>query len=227
MLCYIDLEHALIRENPARRDAHLAKRMREKLRFEELSGLPCLVMHYSHFLKGWAEGIAPAAIILSGGGTDWSEYADGDLARLRQQVRDWEGPLVGFCAGHQLIAQAFGAPTGPMRPLGPGEVDPRPDYGPGLLKELGPTPIALVRRDPLFDGLPEELWMVEDHYWAVQALPPELVLLARTDACPVQAFRHRARPIYGTQFHPERYTPDHPHGRRLLENLFRTIGTIA
>jgi GMP synthase (glutamine-hydrolysing) len=131
--------------------------------------------------------------------------------------------MMGFCAGHQVIGQAFGASAGPMRALRRDEMDPRPDFGPGLFKELGPTKAEVVQRDPLFDGLPDEICMIQNHYWAVTQLPSDLVLLARTDACPIQAFRHRERPIYGTQFHPERYTLDHPHGRQLLENFFHLI----
>ena len=119
-----------------------------------------------------------------------------------------------------MIAHAFGAPTGPIRELGPDEEDPRPDYGPGLFKELGVQDIEVLTRDPLFDDLAGPIRMVQDHYWAVKELPDEFIWLARTDACRIQAFRHREHPIYGTQFHPERYDEDHPEGRRVLENFF-------
>lgn len=84
--------------------------------------------------------------------------------------------------------------------------------------------ITLVRPDPLFDGLLDPVYMEEDHYWAVKELPPVLELLATTETCPIQAFRHRERPVYGTQFHPERYDREHPQGRRVLQNFFRIAG---
>jgi hypothetical protein len=37
----------------------------------------------------------------------------------------------------------------------------------------------------------------------------------------IEAMRHRTRPLYGVQFHPERYTDDHPDGRAILANFFR------
>ncbi len=40
----------------------------------------------------------------------------------------------------------------------------------------------------------------------------------------IPAMRHRARPLYGLQFHPERYTDAHPDGRTILANFFRLAG---
>lgn len=226
MLCYIDVEHDALLEDPQRRHAHMTMRMREKLRFEALAGVPCVVLRYPFVGEGWVDRIKPSAVLVSGAYTDWSQYEGTTLDALIEFIRRWDGPMLGLCAGHQLIAHAFGAPTGPIRPLRPGEPDPRPDYGPGLLKELGPTQIKLVRSDPLFDGLPGVLVMEQDHYWAVKELPPFLELLATNETCPIQAFRHRERPVYGTQFHPERYSDEHPHGRQVLQNFFRAAGLL-
>ncbi|MFQ5857528.1 MAG: type 1 glutamine amidotransferase [Anaerolineae bacterium] len=224
MLCYIDIEYEGVLNDPERRDAHVAMRMREKLRFEELAGMPCLVLRYGFVGQGWIDRINPDAVLISGAQTDWSLYQPGDFDALIEFIRCWDGPMIGLCGGHQVIAHAFGAPTGPIRPLCPGEPDPRPDQGPGLLKELGPTEIKLVRRAPLFEGLPDRVYMIEDHYWAVKELPPSLELLATNEICPIQAFRHRECPIYGTQFHPERYDSKYPQGRLLLQNFFRLAG---
>ncbi len=221
MLCYVDIEHETVLNDPYRRDAHLTMRMHEKLLFEELAGMPCLVLRYPSIGQGWIDRINPDAVLISGAQTDWLIYDYGDFDALMAFIRRWDGPIIGLCGGHEVVAHAFGAPTGSIRPLHPGEPDPRPDYGPGLLKELGIQEIMVVRRDPLFDGLPDRVYVEEDHYWAVKELPPALELLARNEICPIQAFRHRERPIYGIQFHPERYSSEYPQGRQLLRNFFR------
>ena len=51
--------------------------------------------------------------------------------------------------------------------------------------------------------------------------------LADSEACPIQAMRHVRRPLYGFQFHPERYTEAHPDGRTILANFFRLAGLPA
>ncbi len=41
------------------------------------------------------------------------------------------------------------------------------------------------------------------HGDTVFSLPPEFEVLAHTKNCPVAAFRHKKKPIYGLQWHPE------------------------
>ena len=58
-------------------------------------------------------------------------------------------------------------------------------------------------------------------YWEVKELGPDLRLLAISRDCRVQAFVHRSRPVYGTQFHPETPLKAYPDGFRVLRNFFR------
>lgn len=100
MLCYVDVEHDVVLKDPLRRDAHLTMRMREKLRFEELAGVPCLLLRYRFIDQGWIERIKPAAVLVSGAQTDWSAYDRGDFDALIEFIRGWDGPMIGFCGGH-------------------------------------------------------------------------------------------------------------------------------
>jgi GMP synthase-like glutamine amidotransferase len=220
MLCYIDIEHESVLADPEQRDRHLSLRLKEKLRFEALSSMPCLLLRYHFVGQGWIDTLRPTAVLISGAQSDWSLYEPGAFQTLVNLVLNWQGPMIGFCGGHQIIAHAYGAPTGPIGRLAPGEPDPRPDYGPGLIKELGVQEIERVGDDPLFANLPRCLRAVEDHYWEVKQLPPDFEWLARSELCAIQAFRHRYRLLYGTQFHPERYEENHPHGRQILANFF-------
>lgn len=66
-------------------------------------------------------------------------------------------------------------------------------------------PITLTeegRADPLLQGLPHIFDAYVGHKEACSTLPPNVVLLASSPACPVQMFRI-GRHMYATQFHPE------------------------
>ena len=58
------------------------------------------------------------------------------------------------------------------------------------------------RADPLLRGLPERFRVLLGHKEACDEVPPGAVLLATSEACPVQMFRVGEN-VYATQFHPE------------------------
>jgi GMP synthase (glutamine-hydrolysing) len=55
------------------------------------------------------------------------------------------------------------------------------------------------------------------HGDTVFAPPPEFEALAHTENCPVAAFRHKTKPIYGLQWHPEVIHTEN--GMRMLQNF--------
>ena len=84
-----------------------------------------------------------------------------------------------------------------------------------------------MKRDPLFKGLRSGFMACEYHRCQVEKLPKDFVLLASTGGTGVQAYRHKTRPIYGTQFHPENWTDYYPAGKRVIENFFRIAGILS
>ncbi|MEI8175438.1 MAG: type 1 glutamine amidotransferase [Candidatus Omnitrophota bacterium] len=136
-----------------------------------------------------SEGIA--AIISMGGPMNVYEeerypfLKDEDLFlkdALRRAV-----PFIGICLGAQLLAKAAGA-----------TVVKAPE------RETGWHAIGLTREgiaDPLFAGLEESLTVFQWHEDMFE-VPAGGVLLARSAACPHQAFRIGTN-AYGLQFHVE------------------------
>jgi GMP synthase (glutamine-hydrolysing) len=146
-------------------------------------------------------------VILTGSSALLSTPRTRELFRPEMDlVRRAEFPILGICYGHQIIGSAFGAP---MRDLGQ------------MLR--GYERVNVVRKHPLFDGLPSDLVVAESHRQELTRVPDEFRHLAQSTVSKVEAIVHRSRPIYGVQFHPERSDDDHPHGRIIIQNLVKQI----
>jgi GMP synthase (glutamine-hydrolysing) len=228
MICYVDLEHPTLGPSAISETPEAARRKAELLtwamRFEALSGSPCLLQHFTRVGPRRLAGLGVRAVVLSGHRTLIDDYDPDSLAPLLEVIRETRLPLLGLCGGHQLIGLAFGARPAPMGPLAAGEADPWPGLFPGLRKEWGPCPVRIHADDPLFAGLPPVAVVEQRHFWELKTLPAGFVGLAGSEACPIQAMRHRDRLLYGVQFHPERYSSDHPDGRAIVANFFRLAG---
>ncbi len=98
--------------------------------------------------------------------------------------------VLGVCLGAQLLACATGGGIvrGGVRPT-----------------EIGWYEVERSGRDPLFDALPAKLTPFHWHGDLIVP-PPRALLLARSRATPVQAFRLGER-AYGIQFHLESTAP--------------------
>jgi GMP synthase-like glutamine amidotransferase len=209
-----------------------------KRRFEELAGVPCLVVHLSQARPEVIGPLQPQALLLSGCGTWFRSFDVREFYPFEDLVNDLpEVPTIGFCGSHQLLGFMFNdgfrnlrrVEDQPMRRLLPGEPQigaATPDNA-GWFSEQGFYPIRQVRPDPLFDGLPDPFVVRESHTCEVKELPPGFELIATGENCRIQAMKHRDRPLYGTQFHPESWQEEYPHGRRIVQNFLRLAGVGA
>ena len=200
--------------------------IRHQQTLERLSGDVCLTVHYKKVNARLLADLRPWALCHSGAGTPYDEYDVLDCQPFRQAVLDYPGAQIGLCGGCQILAVYFGSRVAPMRPLGADEPD-LSSYTPGAFKEWGFYPVRILRQDPLFDGFGRVVRVQEFHAWEIKRLGSDLDLLASTPACRVQTFRHRERPIYGTQFHPERANKLYPDGFQILKNFFRIARRAA
>ncbi|MGW4112618.1 aminodeoxychorismate synthase component I [Actinosynnema sp. NPDC004786] len=133
---------------------------------------------------------------------------DADFGLCRAVVEHADLPLLGVCLGHQGLCLAHGASVGLVTPRH-GVVD--------RVRHTGAD---------LFAGLPSPLPVVRYHSLAVSDLPPSLepVAWAESDGV-LMGVRHRSRPAWGVQFHPESVCTSH--GRELLANFRDLTAALA
>jgi GMP synthase (glutamine-hydrolysing) len=136
-------------------------------------------------------------LILSGGPS--SVYTP-NAPRLDPRVLEVNLPILGLCYGHQLIAQ-----------ITKGRVEP------ATCKEYGIAQVEIDKTVGVLEGLgmKEKVWM--SHGDTVFTAPPGFEVLAHTQSCPVAAFKHKEKPIYGLQWHPEVIHTQN--GMRMLRNF--------
>jgi anthranilate synthase component II len=145
--------------------------------------------------------LEPRAIVISPG-----PGVPADAGVTVPVIRAWGTriPILGVCLGHQAIAEAYGGQVVRARKVMHGKT-------------------SLVEHDgrELFRDLPNPLEVMRYHSLVVEpgSLPEELEVTARSQDEPdeIHAFRHRAHPVWGVQFHPESVMTDR--GRDLLGNF--------
>ena len=116
-------------------------------------------------------------------------------------------PLLGVCLGHQAIGEAFGGKV--IRAEAPMH---------------GKTSTIECNQRDLFAGLPETFTATRYHSLVVErsSLPAELEITA-TSGDVIMGLKHRERPIFGVQFHPESILTEH--GKIMLKNFLAVKGS--
>jgi GMP synthase (glutamine-hydrolysing) len=168
-------------------------------RLEHASGMPVEVVHYLD-----ARDLSAAhAIVLGGSSAPWAAHDSAALDRLGEVVSASGRPVLGICAGMQLLGR-----------FGGGRIDH------AAQSEVGELPVEVVDHDGLFRDVGERPVVWHYHFDELTDLPPGFRLLASTALCRMQAIAHDARGWWGTQFHPESYRSANPDGERLLATFF-------
>jgi GMP synthase (glutamine-hydrolysing) len=143
----------------------------------------------------------PKGLIFSGGPA--SVY-EANAPKCDPKIFDLGIPVLGICYGMQIACQALGG-----------------HVAPATAREYGRATLTVTDPNTLFRGYPTEsvVWM--SHGDQVQTITGDFVPLASTDTCPVAAVKHKSRPVFGIQFHPE--VSHTPHGGQILANFLRDV----
>lgn len=175
----------------------IARRVREKGVFSELVR-PDISLDELKKLN-------PKGLILSGGP---SSVYEPNAPKCDPAIFDLGVPILGICYGMQLGAYILGGQVKPAK-----------------AREFGRAKLSIIGNDPLTKGLPEETTVWMSHGDQVHDLPKDFIPLATTPTCPFAAAKHKTRPFYGVQFHPE--VTHTPRGETIFENFLYEICQCA
>lgn len=223
----IDTEHDRVTEHPTLGPPHRARLDAARERVAAPADGECRTCSFRDVTLAWVERLAPEAIVIGGNTTDWQRYDPASLTGLIATIRAAPAPILGICAGHQLIGRAHGAEWGPLGPLREDEPDPDPRFAAGQRKERGFLPVQVDPTCPLFRGLEPSVPFFQSHYWQLATVPSGFVARASSSWSAIQAIERRDRPVFGVQFHPERSDQAHPQGAAVLRNFFALAGARA
>jgi GMP synthase (glutamine-hydrolysing) len=145
--------------------------------------------------------LKPSGLILSGGP---SSVYETNAPKCDPKIFELGIPVLGICYGMQLACQTLG-----------GQVKPAPS------REYGRAHLKIGTPNGLFAGVPNETVVWMSHGDQVQVVDDAFEPLASTDTCPLAAVRHKSRPVYGLQFHPE--VSHTPYGARVLRNFLYEV----
>lgn len=123
-------------------------------------------------------------VILSGGSKYQLVGNKDKFTKELDFIKNTDKPVIGICFGYELIAVAFGA----------------------TLKELSENKKGIYEVEILDGNLGEgKIKVCESHKWVIDKLPDVFEVLAKSDDGP-EMIKHKEKPIYGLQFHPENFT---------------------
>ena len=171
------------------------------------------VIHFRELNADFQVDKSIDAVVLSGSAARIVNFSDRDMFEgTVNLIKKCSQPVLGICFGHQLLCWAHGATVGSLdQPV---------------LDRF--EKINVITSDELFAGFTQPV-LAENHYDYVlkESLDKaDFVLLADSPSCEVEAVKHRIKPFYGVQFHPERIKvkdESHADGHRIIENFYRNM----
>ena len=140
-------------------------------------------------------------VILSGGPA--SVYAE-NAPICDDKIFDLGVPILGICYGMQVGCKILGAKVAPAQS-----------------REYGRRSIEIIEAEGIFANLPDSTTVWMSHGDQIEDIHSDLVPLAKTPSCPFAAVKHKTKPFYGVQFHPE--VTHTPRGKDILKNFLYEI----
>lgn len=144
-------------------------------------------------------------IILSGG--RGNPYEPLNLTSNFVALMNFDVPTIGFCLGHEIIAAAYRSRIKKLEKH-------------HKKKEI----VRITQDDPIFEGLNStEINLVKQHSYHVSELSGDFISLGESDTTPNEIIRHKEKPIYGFQSHPE---VSGPQGLTIVKNFLKMCGVL-
>jgi GMP synthase (glutamine-hydrolysing) len=156
----------------------IARRIREQKVYSEI--------HPFSISLARIKEMKPSGIVLSGG--PCSVY-DEDAPHSDPALFDLGIPVLGICYGAQLMLQQFGGKVEKARKREFGKAELSVSYSAGLFAGLE------------MGGARHRVWM--SHGDRVEIIPDVFEATATSENSPYAALRHKDKPLYAVQFHPE------------------------
>jgi len=123
-------------------------------------------------------------LVLSGGSPRIG--LEGSLGNCGEILDKSEIPIIGICAGHQFIARHYGGKVKPSK-----------------IPEFGKVELIAYKNDSILKNINKKSIVWESHNDEVTKMPDSFINLAKSENCKIQIIKHKNKPIYGFQFHPE------------------------
>jgi GMP synthase (glutamine-hydrolysing) len=156
----------------------------------------------------WAiESVTAHALILSGSADPWAMHSPDALERFYNVLRRFPGPVLGICAGMQMLVRAAGGVVSTS-----------------ARETRGFASIEVLDDSDLFAGAAGAIEVFKSHEDEVNMLPPGYRVLATSDTCRFEAVAAHDRLWWGTQFHPEAWDLEHLDGRDVLARFLQLAG---
>ncbi len=172
----------------------IARRIREQHVYCEIHPFNKSLQHFKNN--------PPSGIVLSGGP---NSVNDEEAPELNINILSADVPVLGVCYGLQLLANH----------AIPGSVEK------AERREFGRSELIVDSDKDLLKGIPKETVVWMSHGDHIQNLSDEYEIIGHTDNAKVAAVRHKNKPIYGVQFHPE--VVHTVHGKKIIENFVHKI----
>ena len=173
----------------------------------------CIVTNFGDITQNYQITKDTDAVVISGSAARIVQASDrARFEKVEALIKNCNVPLLGICFGHQLLCWAFGAEVGSL----PNQVANRFEH------------VRVIQSNEIFAAFKEgqTIPLSENHYDYVlkdSLNSAGFTLLADSVSCEVEAVKHKTKPFYGVQFHPERITINnqtYPEGYRIIENFF-------
>jgi GMP synthase (glutamine-hydrolysing) len=156
----------------------------------------------------WAiESVTADILILSGSADPWAAHSPDALERFYDVLRHFPGPVLGICAGMQVLVRAAGGIVSTS-----------------ARETRGFASVEVLDDSDLFGGTEGAIEVFKSHGDEVSMLPSGFRVLATSQSCRVEALAAHDRPWWGTQFHPEAWDLEHLDGRNVLARFLRLAG---